>query len=424
MYTSVRDRPAPDGLIASPGRSGASRVGRNVVFLGLTSLFTDISSEMVNAILPLYLILELGFTPLQFGLFDGAYQGVTALLRVGSGVMADRSRRHKEVAGFGYALSAVCKLGLLVSHTGMLITGILFADRVGKGIRTAPRDALISLSSRPERMAESFGVHRTLDTAGALAGPFAAFVLLGVIPGAYDTVFMTSFCVALIGLGVLVCFVRNHPRPALGVGPPPATMAAPSVRAALGLLRLPGFRRLVVVGAVLGAVTVSDAFLYLSLQHRIDMPSQPFPLLFVGTALVYLLLAVPLGRLADRVGRAPVFVVGHVLLVGAYAAVRSAGPGIGSLVLLLTLLGASYAATDGVLMAMTSSAVPERLRTSGLAVLTTVTVSARLAASISFGLLWSWGGPDRALTVFLVGLVLAIPATIGILFAPRKVLQA
>jgi MFS family permease len=380
----------------------------------VTSFFTDISSEMVNAILPLYLMLTLGFTPLQFGLFDGAYQGMTGLLRIAGGVVADRRRRYKEVAGLGYGLSAACKLGLLASGGWGVTTAVLFADRTGKGIRTAPRDALISLSSRKDRLAESFGVHRALDTAGALLGPVVAFVLLGVAPRAYDAVFVASFCVALVGLGVLFCFVHNR-APAVAAG-----TARPSWRAAAGLLRVPKFRRLVVAGGLLSLVTISDAFIYLVLQRRTGMPSRPFPLLFVGTALAYLTLAVPLGRLADRVGRAAVFVAGHVVLGGTYLVLQVAGAGVPTVLLLLGLLGTYYASTDGVLMALTSTALPAELRSSGLALLTTVIAMARFAAALVFGLMWTWRGPDGAVAVFLVGLVVAVPVAVRILFSERR----
>ncbi|MGH9001549.1 MAG: MFS transporter [Acidimicrobiia bacterium] len=411
----MRDRPeaaAPESP-RNGSRPRSRRVPANVIALGLTSLFTDVSSEMVNAVLPVYLVFQLGWSPLQFGLFDGAYQGITALLRIAGGIVADRRGRYKEVAGLGYALSAICKLGLLVSQAWFFTTGVLLVDRTGKGLRTAPRDALISLSSPKERLAESFGVHRALDTAGALLGPVVAFVLLGLVPRAYDAVFVISFCVALIGLGILFCFVRNRPAADQGEG------SRPSWRSALGLLRVDRFRRLVLAGGLLGAVAALDAFLYLVLQERVQMPNRPFPLLFVGTALAYLVLAVPLGRLADRIGRAPVFLAGYVLLAATYGVLSLARPGWLSVVVLLGLLGAYYAATDGVLMAMTSTVLPAELRSSGLAVLTTVSAFTRFLGAVLFGLFWTWQGADAAVVVFLVGLVLALPAATRILSIER-----
>ncbi|MGH9022845.1 MAG: MFS transporter, partial [Acidimicrobiia bacterium] len=422
LYSSVRDRPTPSPSASSgsypgdppgpedPGAPEPRGIDGNVVALGATSFFTDISSEMVNAVLPMYLIIHLGFSPLAFGIFDGAYQGMTGLLRIAGGVWADRRGRYKEVAGLGYAISAVAKIGLLASSTVAPVTGVLLADRTGKSLRTAPRDALISLSSSPARLAESFGIHRALDTAGALIGPVLAFFLLQQVPDAYDAVFVTSFLVALIGLGVLFCFVRNRAPAARGNGP------VPSLRAAAHLLRRRGYRRLVMAGALLGLVTMSDAFIYLSFQRRAGMGSTPFPLLFVGTALTYLLLAIPVGRLADRVGRIPVFLAGHVLLVACYLVLRSAGPGLPAVLGLVGLLGAYYAATDGVLMALTSAAVPPSLRTSGLALLATVTAMSRFIASVVFGLIWKLGhGPEDGVTIFLVGLVVALPATVALL---------
>ena len=141
------------------------RVNRNVVGLGFTSLFTDISSEMVSSVLPMYLMLFLRLSPLQFGLVDGLYQGVGALVKIGFGFAADRLARHKEVAFLGYALSAVCKVGLLaVGSAWGLLSAVVIADRTGKGIRTAPRDALISLSTPASELGMAFGVHSALDT--------------------------------------------------------------------------------------------------------------------------------------------------------------------------------------------------------------------------------------------------------------------
>jgi MFS family permease len=381
------------------------RVSSTVVLLGLTSLLTDISSEMVSAVLPLYLVFHLGFTPLSFGLVDGLYQGVTALVRVAGGLMADRRQRYKEVAGFGYALSAACKLGLWSVGTAWLPTlGFLFLDRTGKGVRTAPRDALISLSSQPTRLGEAFGVHRALDTAGAMLGPVVAFALLGLVPGAYDVIFVLSFCIALIGLGILVFFVSNVPVRDASVA------QTVSLLEAFGLLGRPGVRGVVLGGGLLSVVTVSDSFIYLTFQRRALMEPQYFPLLFVGTAAVYLLLAIPAGRLADRLGRRLLFVVGHLLLAAVYVVLLYGQPGAAALIACLSLLGAYYASTDGVLMAIASSRLPPGLLTSGLAVLTTVTALGRLLASTAFGALWMWWGTEITLAVFLLALLLTIPA--------------
>jgi predicted MFS family arabinose efflux permease len=267
-------------------------------------------------------------------------------------------------------------------------------------------------------MAEAFGIHRALDTLGAVIGPVFAFLLLSLTPGAYDSVFVASFFVALVGLGMLALFVSNRPSGASVASVAPAS--PPRFSEFAGLLRDSAFRRYVVVGGLLSVVTVSDAFIYLTYQRSSGMASRPFPLLYVGTALVYLALAVPLGRVADRIGRAPVFLAGHGLLLGAYAALGHIGPGLAPVLLLLGLLGGYYACTDGVLMAMASAVVPAELRSGGLALVTTVTAAGRFVASIVFGVLWAWLGPQTATTCFLFAMVAALVIAIPTLFSRQK----
>src|SRR5690242_13990619 len=145
------------------------RVGGTVLLLGTCSLLTDVSSEMVSAILPLYLVATLGFSPLQYGIVDGLYQGASALVRLAAGFLGDRLGRHKAVASFGYGLSAVCKLGLAaVGGAWAGLSAIILLDRTGKGLRTAPRDAMISMTAPKEELGLAFGVHRAMDTAGAM----------------------------------------------------------------------------------------------------------------------------------------------------------------------------------------------------------------------------------------------------------------
>jgi MFS family permease len=395
MYLAERDQ-----AYTPPSYARVRFVDRNVILLGLTSLFTDVSSEMVSAVVPLYLTFVLGFSALQFGIVGGAYQGITALLRVFSGTVADRWQRHKEMAAAGYGLSAVCKLGLFAAGTTWsLAVGCLFLDRIGKGIRTAPRDALISLSSSPARLAEAFGVHRTLDTVGAILGPLVGFALLALVPGRFDAVFLTSFCMATIGLGVLALFVQNR-----GAR---ARMPSPASRSAARLFARPAFTRLAASAGALALVTISDGFVFLSLQRRADFDARFFPLLYVGTALGYLLLALPVGRVADRVGRRRVFLAGHVALTGAYALLLLPSPGAVVLIGCTLLVGAYYAATDGVLMALATAMLPRSRLATGLAILTTVMSIARFLAAVLFGALWSWHGPEYAAGIFGAGLLFA-----------------
>ncbi|MCA6092910.1 MFS transporter [Streptomyces sp. SCA3-4] len=394
-------RTAPD---AAPGRDTVPKrraaVPGAVLALGTVSLITDVSSEMVTAVLPLYLVAGLGLSPLGFGLLDGVYNGVSALVRLVGGRLSDQGGgRHKSVAAVGYGLSAVCKPLLLVAHSMPLIGAVLAADRTGKGLRTAPRDAMISLACEPADRGRAFGVHRAMDTAGALLGPLLAFVILRAAADGYDAVFVASGCVAALGVLVLLLFVPGQE----GAPPrPPRVHGHTPVRE---LLRQPGIRRLTGCAVLLGLTTVSDSFLYLTLQHRLEMSESWFPLLPLGTAATFLLLAVPLGAVADRFGRRRLFLCGHLALLGAYgllAAPLGSSPALVCLVLLMH--GTFYAATDGVLAAATADSVPAHVRGSGLAVVQTGQAAARFVCSIGFGAAWTAWGDRTALGVAAAGL--------------------
>ncbi len=380
-------------------------VSRTVVMLGLTSLFTDISSEMVATLLPLYLLFDLHLSPAAFGVIDGLYQGAAALVRIVGGLAADRSRRHKEVAIAGYALSAVARLGLfVVGNVWTLLAGVVMVDRLGKGIRTAPRDALISFNTPKEELGTAFGVHRAFDTAGAMIGPLLAFGMLTLAPGRYDAVFVISFCAALIGLGFLTLFVQNP----VQATPSGADQSAVSWSTTAQLVRVQGVAPLLLVGSVLSLATISDGFLYITLQRRVEFAARFFPLLYVATAAVFMLLAVPAGRLADRVGRGRVFLGGYALLLIVYVSLLVPWTGPVSVIVDLIFLGAYYAATDGVLMALASAILPREHRAGGMGLVTTGTSLARLAGSIVFGLLWTWRGVTFAVVVSIAALSAAI----------------
>jgi MFS family permease len=395
-------------------RAAGLRVPRTVVLLGFTSLLTDISSEAVAAVLPLYLVYAAGFSPLALGFIDGLYRGAAAITALASGFWADRRKRHKEVATLGYGLSAITKLGLVAAGGAVApIAAFVMLDRIGKGIRTAPRDALISLSASPKTLGTAFGVHRAMDTTGAMIGPLMAFGILALAPLAFTSVFLVSFCVAIAGLGVIALLVpsrveRTQSKPPL------------SLRQMSPLLLERRFRALVLVASLLGLATISDAFLYLALQRKLDLAPAIFPLLFVGVSLAFMVLAVPAGKLADRVGRGRVFVGGYVLLLPVYASLLAPDLGYLGAGFALALVGASYAATDGVLAALASGTLDEEVRGSGLSVLTTATNLSRFVASVGFGALWTWAGLNTAVLVCGIALAAAIVATGVVLHSTRE----
>jgi MFS family permease len=417
VYTSVRGV-TPDRPGSSSGRPPAGKrrtVGSVVVLLGTVSLLTDLSSEMVAAVLPVYLTIGLGLTPVQYGIVDGLYQGVRAAVSIVAGVASDATRRPKLIAALGYGLSAVCKLALIPAQGFAAISAVVSADRTGKGIRTAPRDAMIAASVPTGSLGLAFGVHRAMDTVGAMGGPLIAFLLLARLPDSYHALFVLSFCLGLIGLAVLVLGVPSQRPPRSEAGTP---VRAPVLRTATGLLRRPGYRRLVIAAGLLSVMTVSDGFVYLSLQQRADIGVSVFPLLFVGTSLVYLALAIPMGRLADRFQRRWVFLGGHLCAVAGYLLLLTGLPGKLMICLVLFLLGVYYAATDGVLAALAASMVPDGARGTGFGVIQTVVAVGRLVAAIGFGALWTVWSRTDALLLYSVGLLLSIAAARWLLRSP------
>jgi MFS family permease len=390
--------------------SARIKVPRNVVLLGFVSLLTDVSSEMVATILPLYLVFSLGASPLALGAIDGTYRGAAALVQVMSGFASDRWRRHKEVAELGYGISALGKVALVAAGNTIGGIGAIVAfDRVGKGIRTAPRDALISLSSTKAGLATAFGVHRAMDSAGAMLGPLIAFGVLLAAPARFDAVFVVSTLFALLGLAVLVLTVQGRPRRA------PREGAAPSLRKAMGLLRDPRFGLLLIAAAGLSVASVSDALIYVGLQRKVDFEPAVFPLLYVITAVVFMALAIPFGQLADRVGKVPVLIAGHALLFVVYAVLLMSSLGYGVLILCLVALGGYFAATEGVMTALAGALLPPELQASGIGMLITVVSIGRLLSSLAFGALWFASGLQSAVLVFGVALALAIAAAVFLL---------
>ncbi|MGQ5637582.1 MULTISPECIES: MFS transporter [unclassified Streptomyces] len=485
MYLTDRSAPPKPGTAAGRRRGPGPKIAPVVLVLGTVSLITDVSSEMVTAVLPLYLVTTLGFSPLGFGTLDGVYNGVSALVQLTGGHLADRVRGHKLLAGLGYGLSAVCKPLLLIAGSLGTLGAVLALERTGKGLRTAPRDAMISLSTPADVQGRAFGVHRAMDTTGAMLGPLAAFLILRAAADGYDAVFGVSACVAALGVLVLVLFVPGRrdgagagvaagrrPGPAgtaagasgTAVDPPgmaaaaAGTTAGPAgavaagarvagdvtmgeagggdpvgvqsetpagggakppvrLREAVGLLRLPRLRALAGCAALLGLTTVSDAFVYLLLQRRAGVGEQWFTLLPLGTAVVFLLLAVPLGALADRIGRRTVFLAGHAGLLTAYGLLlwAPATPVLAPAV--LALHGIFYAATDGVLPAAVAGLVPAQLRATGLAVVGTSQALARFCCSLAFGAAWTVWGDGPALAGSAIGL-LCCAAVAGTVLRP------
>ena len=429
MYLSLTNHP-DDPERTPSGPKAANRVSSVVISLGVVSMLTDISSESVAAILPLYVTGVLGLSTVAYGFLDGLYQGVSAIVRIGGGWAADLGGQPKWVAFFGYGLSVVARIGLLFATSFGALTAVLTADRLGKGIRTAPRDALVASASTPQNLAASFGAHRALDNTGAAIGPLLAFIILLVIPNGFSTVFVMSLAFALVGVAVLGIIVPTR-RTKTAARPGSRDRAEPTVELTghIGGMRRrthwreltnPGLKRLLLVASLLGVLTIGDGFIYLVLQDRSSFAAQFFPLLYVGTNVAFLALAVPVGRLADRFGRARTLVLGHGLLLAAYvsATLPMTGPVI--TIVCLVLLGGYYAATDGILAVLATQFTTSDTRATAIAAAQTVVAIARFISAAGFGILWFAIGREWSMMLVTIGIAIALPIAAVILRGARQ----
>jgi len=375
--------------------------------IGVSSMLADVSAEMVVSVLPMYLFGVLQLSPLLVGLLDGVYQGGAALVRLLAAMLADGRFGARRVALWGYGLSALSRLLLASCAIPGLMTGLLgamaalLADRVGKGIRTAPRDALIAQSVPRDHLGLAFGVHRRLDAAGALLGPLLAGALLWLLPMRFEVVFLVSAVVALPGM---VVFWRATAacRHQLAAAPAPE-------HGMWALLRSPWFVKALMLVAATSLFSISDGLLYASIQRGVGLSPEFFPLLSVVSALGFLLAASPLGRLADRVGTVKVYLAGNVCLAVTYLAWACGGVATTPIaVAMVFMIGVYYAATDGVIVAAAAGALAPAVRARGLALLATAIGGAKFLSSLLFGALWTHLDVTMATLLFAAGLLLSV----------------
>ena len=352
--------------------------------LGFVSLLMDISSEMIHALLPLFMVGTLGMSVALVGLLEGLAEATALILKVFSGVISDWFGKRKPLAVLGYGLGAATKpLFALATGPGMIFTARLL-DRVGKGIRGAPRDALVADIAPPEQRGAAFGLRQSLDTVGAFLGPLLAVGLMLLWANDFRAVFAVAIIPAALCVALLVLGVQEPERPA----------GAPRVNpiSRTNLKRLPrAYWWVVGVGAVFTLARFSEAFLVLRAE-QVGIALALVPLVMVAMNAVFSVTAYPFGKLSDRVSHRRLLLAGLAVLVLADVVLAASTHWTG-LLLGVALWGVHMGMTQGLLAAMVADTAPADLRGTAYGFFNLMSGLAMLAASVVAGLLWQYWGP-------------------------------
>jgi MFS family permease len=363
---------------------------RAVWALGLVSLFMDISSEMIHGLLPVFLTSVLGASTEMVGLIEGVGEATASICKLFSGWLSDRLGKRKVLAVIGYGLAALSKPLFAIAPTASLVLVARFSDRVGKGIRDAPRDALIGDLVREGQRGAAYGLRQSLDTTGAFAGPLLAIALMAVLHENFRTVFWLALIPGLISVFVLIA----------GVHEPPHQKKAVQAPLKFGDLRTMGrgYWIVVGVGSMLTLARFSEAFLILRAENR-GLPLVLAPLVLVVMNIVYALSAYPLGALSDKFDRKRMLGVGFATSIAADL-VLAAAPNIWIVMAGVALWGLYLGMTQGLLSALVADEAPENLLATAFGMFNFATGMALLLASLIAGFLWEQIGPSAT---FLAG---------------------
>ncbi len=377
----------------------------NIILLGITSLLTDISSEMVYPLLPVYLVSRLGASPAILGLIEGLAESTASLVKVFFGFFSDKLGRRRPFTILGYASSTLGKFFLFLSSGWGLVLAGRLVDRFGKGIRTAPRDALIAENARAGKKGAAFGLHRAMDTVGAAAGVLAAYFLITRHSGDFKNVFLLSLIPACLGV-VFLFFVREKKQ----VLPP-----REKIRFSWGALdnRL---KKFLIFSFIFTLGNSTNQFLPLRAQQA-GKPLASVILLYLFYNIIYALVAYPASRLSDSIGRKKLLVAGYLfygLVYLGFALNTSAG----NFWFLFGLYGLYIGFTEGVEKALISDIAPGHLRATAIGLHATLVGVGLFPASLFAGLLWKFYG---AAAPFYFGGFIGICASIALLFVLKGV---
>ena len=380
-------------------------ISTNVLMLGIVSLLTDMSSEMIYPILPLFLS-AIGATGVLIGLIEGAAETTASLIKVLSGWYSDRLRRRKVFLTLGYGLSSIAKPLLYFASSAYQVLGIRIVERVGKGVRSAPRDALIADSTPPGNWGKAFGFHKSMDTTGAVIGPIlilpVLLVAVAVTVETYRIIFLLSAIPAVAAVIFIVLFVKDlRPQSHEGRG-----------RFLAGLNHLGGdFWKLMAVVVVFYLGEVSYAFFILQGQSA-GLTTVTVILLYILFNVTFVVTAIPSGVLSDRLGRRPVLAASF-LLFAATCAIMAMASDLHLLVVGFALFGVYKGSSEGVFKAFVSDVSPKGLRGTALGTFHTFVGLVMLPGGVMAGMLWDHLGPWAT---FTYGALMAIGAVV-LLFA-------
>jgi MFS family permease len=397
------------GMAAAERGAGRERLGRNVVTLGGVSLLTDVASEMAYPLLPIFLTTVLGASATALGAIEGVAESTASLLKLASGWLSDRLAGRKLLVVIGYGLASLVRPLIGLTRSAGQVMAIRVTDRVGKGIRTSPRDALIADSVAPSIRGRAFGFHRAADNTGAVIGPLIAFALLRFGHGIdLRRIFLLTAIPAALSVALLVFGVREAARPATAVGEGKAKAATPPLRAAgLGAR----FWWLFAVLTVFSLGNSSDAFLLLR-ATQLGIAPLLVPVLWALLNLVKALFNIPGGVLSDRFGRRPLLIAGWTIYAAVYLGFGLAGAA-WQVWVLFAAYGLYFGATEGVEKALVADFVPADRRGAAFGFYNLALGIAALPASLIFGELADHAGARIA---FLFGAGMALLAAIAICF--------
>jgi len=384
---------------------------RNVIILGIVSLFMDVSSEMIHSLLPVFMVSVLGTSAMMVGIIEGVGEATASITKIFSGVISDWIGKRKPLVLIGYSLAVFTKPLFPLAQSAMAVLVARFLDRIGKGIRGAPRDALIADVVSKEQLGAAFGLRQAMDTVGAFLGPMLALALMFLTSNNYRIVFWVAFIPALVAV---LCIVFGVEEPEVQT-----TKNKPFPIRKSELIKLPGsFWIVVALASAFTLARFSEAFLLLR-ASGLGLSAGWMPMIFIVMNIVYAVTAYPIGVLSDRIGRNGLLAIGIALLIVADILLAFGG----NLIWIfagVVLWGLHLGMTEGLLSALIAGAAPPDLRGTAFGMYNLLTGIVALVASGLAGWIWTAYGPSQT---FTAGAIFAAISLAGMWQVGRKYLK-